>query len=52
MIIVKRVGAARRHIPDGWYDDAKIPRTAAKWLKRVRFIVRVVKDAVDRAIKS
>jgi hypothetical protein len=48
-LITDRVKSSLRHIPRGWYDDEKPPRTAAVWLKRVRFIVRVVKDAPGAA---
>ena len=48
-IITEKTGASQRHIPRGWYDDKNVPRNQADWLKRVRFIVRVVRDAPGAA---
>jgi hypothetical protein len=44
-LITDKVRPAYRHIPMGWYDDDNRPRTVADWIRRVRYIVRVVKDA-------
>lgn len=48
-VITDKVKPSMRHIPRGWYDDSKPPRTAADWVKRTRYIVRVVKDAPGAA---
>ena len=48
-VIVDMINPTERQIPRGWDDDTNPPKTIGGWIKRVRYLVRIVKDAPGAA---